>query len=102
MKNMNFAEFITSKSFIYSSLLFVILINVVFYPDLFNNKDIRLNDLSYLLDNKREDSKIAEPSNTNSEQENAVVINEQETSEKDVNEEPLIPSSNNEKVNKCF
>jgi hypothetical protein len=36
---------------IYIVFVFLIVLNVVFFPELLNHKDIKLNDLSYLVTN---------------------------------------------------
>lgn len=50
-------ENIFTTKFLYISTLVVIGVNVVFFPDLLNNKDIKLLDMSYLIHNNQNEVK---------------------------------------------
>ncbi len=54
-------ENIFTTKFLYISTLLVIGINIVFFPDLLNNKDIKLLDMSYLMTNKQDEVKVNQP-----------------------------------------
>ena len=55
-------SFIFSSNFLMLSTVGLIALNVVFFPDLLNNKDIKLYDMSYLITPKEtEHTKIINP-----------------------------------------
>ncbi len=54
-------ENIFTTKFLYISTLIVIGINIVFFPDLLNNKDIKLLDMSYLMTDKQNEVKVNQP-----------------------------------------
>ena len=45
-------DMIFTSKFIYISTVTIILINMIFFPNLLNNKDIKLMDMSYLINDK--------------------------------------------------
>jgi hypothetical protein len=45
-------DMIFTSKFIYITTVAVVLINMIFFPNLLNNKDIKLMDLSYLINDK--------------------------------------------------
>ncbi len=45
-------DMIFTSKFIYITTVAVVLINTIFFPNLLNNKDIKLMDLSYLINDK--------------------------------------------------
>lgn len=46
---MSLFQYVLNKNTIYGLTVFLICIQLFFFPDLLNNKDIKLNDMSYLL-----------------------------------------------------
>ena len=52
MSNTSIFNNIFSTKVIYISTISVVLINILFFPDLLNNKDIKLLDNSYIFQNK--------------------------------------------------
>ena len=50
-------ENIFTTKFLYISTLIVIGVNILFFPDLLNNKDIKLLDMSYLMHNNQNEVK---------------------------------------------
>ena len=53
-------ESIFTTKFLYISTLIVIGVNILFFPDLLNNKDIKLLDISYLMHNNQNEVKTDE------------------------------------------
>lgn len=50
MENLpNLSKFFTNQTNIYIVLVLLIGLNMFCFPELLNNRDIRLNDMSYLL-----------------------------------------------------
>ena len=49
-------SFLFSSNFLMLSTVGLIALNVVFFPDLLNNKDIKLYDMSYLITPKESDN----------------------------------------------
>lgn len=56
MSQMSIFNNIFSTKVIYISTISVVLINVVFFPELLNNKDIKLLDNSFIFQNKNSNS----------------------------------------------
>jgi len=47
-----FVDMIFTSKFLYISTVAIVLINTFFFPNLLNNKDIKLMDMSYLISDK--------------------------------------------------